>query len=465
MKNLTLKIVFIAFVTYAYCWYNVWVNSTKPYYVTKELFDPFKLILLGILFTIIFNTVMGLVTGPLKNLKAYRASRKNYVLFGFKGTIDTLKNAQIAIEANDSEAVKGMLGALTGLTYKPAYLDLLITDLSNAVLNKRDVNVYKDEITFVLSCIEDSFVKEEKWQAGQTVERFFELRRVNEYNSYNSWDAVNYRLKSSERLEDKTKIEWQILDILLIRFWGLFGAALIVNIMVWGLICMNIDSKWLFGEEIIDTVNKTNSRFENGHLSIIIVALILTTFLSTVLLFFQQVAIIAKSENIKISSLKLIFALICLTLIFLNVIAYILAAKNKCSLIEANAGTAFIPDGTGIKYDSTKYVAPGMDVSKFYQLVFQFLFTALSTTLLMYAFASFVNAKAQGNVKNVLIDSIVIPLIIYVLCSGTTTIALLPDGKIKMDIVTKISGFSGVLSFAYWIVISIISFLRPKRNF
>ncbi|WP_338985470.1 hypothetical protein [Spiroplasma endosymbiont of Diplazon laetatorius] len=377
MKKFSIQLVFISVLFFLYYFYSAWVNSFKDGNsdLMFELFDPFKLILLGMIFTIIYSAIKNLLFSRFVNLKEYRKNLRNYILFEFENTISYVNNLKVIIEKNDSLGAKNSIKNFKSIVYSPNYLSDFMEVLANDILMEKDISIYKDSIEIIKQNIENNFHSERE-RVLKNQKGIIELKMSESYFTNTSWDSIKYNL-ALNHLESSTASRWKISSLYISKFKN----SLFISFLITSLIFLFVG--------IGMYLNKT--AFNNY----VLVGFIGSILLISMIHYNISILISSKKMNIKIYWSHLTVYYLVISVIFANIILNVIFFPNVSS--------------NNVEGSSAWYNSELLNFLK------NILYIVFSTMLLTYVFGGLLELLENNkfNLKNS-IEAFLIPLFVFV---------------------------------------------------
>ncbi|AGR41108.1 hypothetical protein [Spiroplasma taiwanense] len=416
MKKAIYQIVFISIMAFLYYFYSAWINELekdKDNNTLYQIFSPFKLIILGMIFTIIYASIKNLMFSHFINLKKYRASLRDNILFEFDNTLNYLSALKVFIENNDNKNIKLKLKEFSSIKYAPVYLNDFMEQLSNSLLKEEKINYLVQPCEIIIKNIEYNFESEKSKKISNKNESFYEIKMVNNYYSLSSWQSINYFL-SLENERENNNNKWKITGLYISRFsTSLYLSTLFTTILfvIIGL-----------------TLNFNNISLNNLFYGVYIFGMYIFSMLFYILLLFN----FSRKHKIKVYWLQILTYFIFIFLIFLNIFLNIILFPH------VNAGQHW--------YESTliRFLLAG-------------LYIILSTMLLAFVLSGILELfeTKKVNVWNI-INTFILPLIIYIL-SFTMYLFSIKEGNSNEIYLTNFT-----IIFIYWTFSAIFNKLLSK---
>ncbi|WP_053945968.1 hypothetical protein [Spiroplasma cantharicola] len=340
-----------------------------------QLFDPFKLILLGTIFTIIYGAIKNLLFSRFVNLKNYRKNLRNNILFEFDNTIIYIDNLKKIIVANDLSGAKKALKDFKAISYIPDYLSDFIDKLANTLLLEKDITIYSEAIEVISNNVKETFNLERE-RTLKNQRGLQELKMSEAYYTNTSWDSIKYNL-ALNNLDNSQASRWKISSLYISKFKNSLFMAFLINVTVFVItgIIMSLNN-----------VRINNYFFAGFALAMLIVAMI-----------HYNISIILSSRklNIKIYWLHLLVYYVIISIIFANIILNII----------------FFPDVS----TSNGSEQPVWYNSELLNLLKSILYIVFSTMLLTYVFGGLLELLEQSKFNLInSIETFIIPLIIFI---------------------------------------------------
>ncbi|QHX36525.1 hypothetical protein [Spiroplasma sp. BIUS-1] len=374
MKKFSIQLVFICVLFFMYYFYGAWVNSLNKEELTFQLFDPFKLILLGMIFTIIYAAIKKLLFSRIVNVKKYRQNLRNNILFEFENTIHYVNNLKEVIKSNDVKGAKKALKDFKTVVYKPIYLSDFMELIANELLLEKDISAHIGAVEVILENIKTNFEKE-KLRVLSKQKGIVEFQMSESYFSNTSWDSIKYNLALNNLQEDKSSM-WKISSLYISKFKNSLFFAFLANIFIFAIV------------GIVMYVNKVSVD------NYLFVGFIGSMFIISIIHYNISIFISSKKMNIKIYWKHLVVYYLIIALIFMNIILNVV----------------FFPN-ISIKGDSSE----AWYNSQLLNFLKSLLYIVFSTMLLTYVFGSFLELLENNslNVKNS-IQSFLLPLLVFI---------------------------------------------------
>ncbi|QBQ07949.1 hypothetical protein SGLAD_v1c07500 [Spiroplasma gladiatoris] len=222
MKKIIYEIVFITLMTFLYYIYSAWIDNSKNTNSTVyEIFSPFKLIILGSIFTIVYGAVKTILFYNIKNLSDYKKNLRNNILFEFESVLDYINNLKNSIEEKDLNKIKYFVKYYANIKYRPVYLNLLLDELTSRLLSEHDYSDLIQSCNLISESIRTIYNKEKDRLGYKKSENLFELRRVNEYYNKNSWIVISFYMTLFNRdthCEEYVVNKWKVTSLYVMRF-------------------------------------------------------------------------------------------------------------------------------------------------------------------------------------------------------------------------------------------------------
>ncbi|AUB31405.1 hypothetical protein [Spiroplasma floricola] len=375
MKKFSIQLVFICVLFFMYYFYNAWVNSLDKTDLMFQLFDPFKLILLGMIFTVIYGAIKNLLFSRFVNLKSYRKNLRNNILFEFENTITYIQGLKKIIDHNDVLEAKKALKHFKTISYKPIYLSDFMEVLANALLMEKDISVYSNSVEVILENINTNF-KLERERTLKNQKGMMEIKMSESYFTNSSWDSIKYNL-ALNNLDNSKSSRWKISSLYISKFKNSLFISFMINTLIFAFVGIGM------------YLNKTavnNYVFVGFIASLLIIAMV-----------HYNVSIFMSSKKMDINiywSHLLVYYLI-ITIIFANIILNIV----------------FFPK---VSPDQESKEAPWYN-SELLNFLKNLLYIVFSTMLLTYVFGGLLELleNSKFNWKNS-IEAFILPLVIFI---------------------------------------------------
>ncbi|WP_342258465.1 hypothetical protein [Spiroplasma endosymbiont of Dioctria linearis] len=340
-----------------------------------QLFDPFKLILLGTIFTIIYGAIKSLLFSRFVNLKTYRKNLRDNILFQFENTIIYIDNLKKIIVANDLNGAKKALKDFKSISYIPNYLSDFIDKLANNLLLEKDIKVFSEAIEVISNNVKETF-NIERERALKNQRGLQELKMSEAYYTNTSWDSIKYNL-ALNNLDNSHASRWKISSLYISKFKNSLFMAFLLNMTIFVIagVIMSLNS-----------IKINNYFFAGFALAMLIVAMI-----------HYNISIIVSSKklNIKIYWLHLLVYYVIISIIFANIILNVI----------------FFPD-VSINSGSEE---PAWYNSELLNLLKSILYIVFSTMLLTYVFGGLLELLEQSKFNLInSIETFIVPLIIFI---------------------------------------------------
>ncbi|WP_339021508.1 hypothetical protein [Spiroplasma endosymbiont of Atherix ibis] len=273
MKKFSIQLVFICLLFFMYYFYNAWVNSFDKTDLMFQLFDPFKLILLGMIFTVIYAAIKNLLFSRFVNLKNYRKNLRNNILFEFENTITYIESLKKIINHNDALEAKKALKHFKTISYKPIYISNFMEVLANALLMEKDISVYANSVEVILENINTNF-KLERERILKNQKGMMEIKMSESYFTNSSWDSIKYNL-ALNNLDNSKSSRWKISSLYISKFKNSLFISFMINIVIFSFVGIGM---------YINKVTFNNYVFVVFIVSLLLIAMIhynLSIFLSS----------------------------------------------------------------------------------------------------------------------------------------------------------------------------------------
>ncbi len=361
-----------------YYFYSAWVNNLKDKgegELMFQLFDPFKLILLGTIFTIIYGAIKSLLFSRFVNLKTYRKNLRDNILFQFENTIIYIDNLKKIIAANDLNGAKKALKDFKSISYIPNYLSDFIDKLANNLLLEKDIKVFSEAIEVISNNVKETFnIERERVLKNQR--GLQELKMSEAYYTNTSWDSIKYNL-ALNNLDNSHASRWKISSLYISKFKNSLFMAFLLNMTIFVIagVIMSLNS-----------IKINNYFFAGFALAMLIVAMI-----------HYNISIIVSSKklNIKIYWLHLLVYYVIISIIFANIILNVIFFPD----VSTNNGSE----------------EPAWYNSELLNLLKSILYIVFSTMLLTYVFGGLLELLEQSKFNLInSIETFIVPLIIFI---------------------------------------------------
>ncbi|AHI52742.1 hypothetical protein [Spiroplasma culicicola] len=372
MKKITLQIVFISIITFLYYFYNAWINSLDGNEsLAFQIFDPFKLIILGTLFTIVYGTIKSMFFKKIININSYKKDLRNNLLFEFEITLNYLEKLQKSLKDQNINDLKALLKEFKTIKYCPVYLNSLIDELSSNILMEKDFSYLLGTTQLITKYIQDNFELEKQRIISTKQKVLFENKMTDNYYSLSSWQSIGYFLSIDEQKDINNK--WKISSLYILRFSSSLFLAFSISFAVFAIIGLMS----LLGVQIV--IGK-----------MFFIAFTLSVYLMSIILFVVNILANAKKNDLVIFWKHMSVFFVFITLIFLNIILNLV----------------FFPE---ISNDQSVWYK-----QQLVQLLFSILYIILSSMLLLYIFDGFIQiVKTKKFNWLILIEAFILPLIIF----------------------------------------------------
>ncbi|QGS52155.1 hypothetical protein [Spiroplasma tabanidicola] len=236
MKKIIFEIVFITIMTFLYYIYSSWLDNSKDTDSTLyEIFSPFKLIILGSIFTIVYGAIKTILFYNLKNLSEYKKNLRNNILFEFESTLDYLDSLKNSLIEKNMNKIKWYVKYYSNIKYRPIYLNLLIDELASRMLSEHDYGDLVQSCNLAIESIKEIFQKEKDRLGYKKSENLFELKRVNEYYNKNSWIVIKFymTLFNKDIHSDEYEVnKWKITSLYILRFSYFLYPAFFISLIL-----------------------------------------------------------------------------------------------------------------------------------------------------------------------------------------------------------------------------------------
>ncbi|AHB36365.1 hypothetical protein [Spiroplasma apis] len=373
MKKLIYQIVFISIMTFMYYLYSSWIESLqKPNLDSTiyQIFSPFKLIILGVIFSIVYAAIKNLLFSRFVNIKSYKKNLKNYILYDFEICINFIGKLKGTVKDDDITQAKKLLKEFQSLSYRPHYLVDLIEVITSKVLAEESLVGLENACTLVEEKIKNNFEKEKQRKINKKNETFLDFKMVNDYYSKNSWNTIDYLLEVNG---ESNLNKWKISSLYISKIYSALNLSIILNLVMF-------------------TFTGLGLYYSNITLgNVFFYSFILSIFLTTMVIYNIWIIIAAKKYNLTIYWLNMLVLYFFIALIFINIVINIV----------------FFP-----KYQ----IGEEWYKSNLIQFLMSLLYIVLSTMLLVYSFAQLISMleEKKYNVLSI-IYMFVIPLSIFIL--------------------------------------------------
>ncbi|AUM62519.1 hypothetical protein [Spiroplasma monobiae] len=385
MKKFSIQLVFISVLFFAYYFYSAWVGSFKDGELMFELFDPFKLILLGMIFTIIYAAIKNLLFSRFVNLKQYRKTLRDNILFEFENTIIYVKNLRKVVEKNDYVGVKKALKDFKTIAYRPNYLSDFMEVLANEILKQKDLSIYINSVEVILNNIEKNFSLESE-RVLKNQKGMAEIRMTEAYFTNTSWDSIKYNL-ALNNLDNSKSSRWKISSLYIAKFKNSLFMSFLITSTIFIFVGLGM------------YLNKT--AFNNYALVAYLASLLIISMIHYNITIF----ISSKKMNIKIYWSHLMVYYVVISLIFANIILNIIFFPSVGNIEVLNEVAWYN--------------------SELLNFLKNILYIVFSTMLLTYVFGGLLELLENNkfNFKNS-IEAFIIPLSIFILTLAINIVSI-----------------------------------------
>ncbi|AGR41983.1 hypothetical protein [Spiroplasma diminutum] len=376
MKKFSIQLVFICFLFFMYYFYSAWVTNLKEVKndLMFELFDPFKLILLGMIFTVIYAAIKNLLFSRFVNLKQYRKNLRDNILFEFDNTISYLEALKVIIKDNNQNEAKKSLKTFKTIVYKPDYLSDFMEKLANSLLLEKDISVFNGAVEVISTNIKQNF-ENERERILNNQRGLKEINAAEDYYTNTSWESIRYNL-ALNNFDNSKSSRWKISSLYISKFKSSLFISFLISSLIFVIAAVFMK---------INKVSIDNYFFAGFTGSILLISLAhynISMFLSS------------KKMNIKIYWGHLVLYYTIITVIFLNITLNIIFFPNVATTTQE-----------GQWYNS-----------ELLNFLKNLLYIVFSTMLLAYVFGGFLELleDSKFNLKNS-VKTFVAPLVIFII--------------------------------------------------
>ncbi|AKX34175.1 hypothetical protein SLITO_v1c05270 [Spiroplasma litorale] len=410
MKKIIYEIVFITIMTFLYYIYSSWIDylydKSKVQTTLYQIFSPFKLLILGSIFTIVYGAIKTILFFNIKNLKDYKKNLRNNILFEYDNVIKYLSVLKENIKDQKIDKIKHNIKDYSSIKYRPVYLNLLIDELASRILSNHDFSDLYQSCSLVMENINETYKKEKDKLMHLKTENMFDLKRVNEYYNKNSWFVISFYLSLHNKDVHSHEYEvnkWKITSLYISRFSYFLYPAFIISLILYGAV-----GGMLYG------IGVDLNKFFYGSFS-------LCVFLISSLLFIFNLIYNRKKHSIKIFWGHLFVYLMFICFIFIDIFLNIILSPI-------------------MKSSSDWYE------SELITFLCYIVYIVLSTMLLSYIFTSILEVfeYKSFNVFNIILN-IALPIIIFIESSVLNYLSVHNEETNKLYLINFI------IIFTYWI--------------
>ncbi|ATZ18559.1 hypothetical protein ESOMN_v1c01740 [Williamsoniiplasma somnilux] len=393
-----------------------------------KILSPFKLLLFGGVIGLFVPLAKQLFASTLIGMKQYISARQTNVLFNYQKTIDYAKDLHSKLLANDFEGTKGLYASYSGLAFKPRFLTNMLEEIALKLINFQDVDVFSTGSEKVVAALEEMYEKERRRSLnGRGEEMFFDFKRGYEYCANGSKYIIAYY--SNLKTNDKTKIEWKLFSLEITKFNISLIVAFIPAILL---------SSAIAG--ILGQVLPAGYALYIG-----------LTFLWVVFAIILHALLVFKNKENRTNIKKLIKP--ALTFYSLYFVMFITIGFGAVSLMAV--GDIRSPGTAGLIWVWFSALA----------------YLVLSACLIWYVISTLVDAfrSPDGLTKALIIDGIILPLVAWLLVTGTNIAMMVLNNMYPISATTNpdwVAKVRSILSYAnlgilivFWIYLFISNFL------
>ncbi|WP_338972812.1 hypothetical protein [Spiroplasma endosymbiont of Panorpa germanica] len=376
MRSITKKIVTTMFLLVLYFIYSAFLKEfQEKNSVLFSLFDPFKLIILAFIFSIIVSTFNSIFLGWIKKINAYQKNRNSFLLIYFDETIAGLKKTQILLKSKNTQELKSQLSLVNKLTYKPIFMKVLIEDLINAIICEKDLSDFDALIENCIEQIEGIKVSEQNHLITNKREAFFDVRKSYEYNSQGSKFYIDYYQKKQDILSKNRRNEWNLLSLQMLRIYPIIIYSVLISLLA----CILITPLAVF-------VIKGNT--------FIIIAATFVSF-STCLAVIWHSIYLFKDPNSRVLIKRAMLFYLVLIIMAINLIWCFVNIQNTLTVQTTENGQ-----------------------QELFNFLFEILYCVLSTALMAYVFTTLIELFRDVYFNKIILwEGIIVPSIVFFVIS------------------------------------------------